>query len=465
MVAMKLSDKYIRLVRDTGIFAVGALGSKLVLFFLVPLYTNYMTEAEYGISDLVFTVAQLVMPFFSVCIFDSIVRFGLAKNTKPLNVLLNGLLVCLGGGVLLFAVTPCFGLYPAIAEWKWFLSIYVFFSMINSVTMNYLKVKDLNRLYAILSILQALSLAGLNIIFLCYASLGVSGYLLSVLISCGLNAGVSFIAGGLLRDLRSATLDCNLLKEMVLFAAPLILNSVSWWVIQSSNKIMIDIMLGASALGVFTVATKIPSIINVMISIFSQAWGLSSFREIETTNDTGFYSNVLNVYQSIAFGASLLLLIVAKPFMLIYVGEDFFEAWRYLPLLLVSASFSAVASYYATMYSALKKNVNNMVTTSISAVVNIVASLLGIYFFGLWGAVIGTALSYVVLVIVRIFDVKRYVPLRLNVNSFALNAVLALCSAVFVSLDLHGAVVSVSCAILFGVFNGRLLLKLVKKAR
>lgn len=465
MVAMKLSDKYIRLVRDTGIFAIGALGSKLVLFFLVPLYTNYMTEAEYGISDLVFSVAQLVMPFFSVCIFDSIVRFGLAKNTKPQNVLLNGLLVCLGGGVLLFVVTPCFGLYPAIAEWKWLLSTYVFFSMINSVTMNYLKVKDLNRLYAILSMLQALSLAGLNIIFLCYASLGVFGYLLSVLISCGLNAGVSFIAGGLLRDLRGATLDCNLLKEMVLFAAPLILNSVSWWVIQSSNKIMVDIMLGASALGVFTVATKIPSIINVMISIFSQAWGLSSFREIETTNDTGFYSNVLNVYQSIAFGASLLLLIVAKPFMLIYVGEDFFEAWRYLPLLLVSASFSAVASYYATMYSALKKNVNNMVTTSISAVVNVVASLLGIYFFGLWGAVIGTTLSYVVLVVVRIFDVKRYVSLSLNVNSFALNAVLALCSAVFVSLDLYGAVVSVGCAILFAVFNGRLLLKLVKKTK
>lgn len=462
---MKLSDKYIRLVRDTGIFAIGALGSKLVLFFLVPLYTNYMTEAEYGISDLVFSVAQLVMPFFSVCIFDSIVRFGLAKNTKPQNVLLNGLLVCLGGGVLLFVVTPCFGLYPAIAEWKWLLSTYVFFSMINSVTMNYLKVKDLNRLYAILSMLQALSLAGLNIIFLCYASLGVFGYLLSVLISCGLNAGVSFIAGGLLRDLRGATLDCNLLKEMVLFAAPLILNSVSWWVIQSSNKIMVDIMLGASALGVFTVATKIPSIINVMISIFSQAWGLSSFREIETTNDTGFYSNVLNVYQSIAFGASLLLLIVAKPFMLIYVGEDFFEAWRYLPLLLVSASFSAVASYYATMYSALKKNVNNMVTTSISAVVNVVASLLGIYFFGLWGAVIGTTLSYVVLVVVRIFDVKRYVSLSLNVNSFALNAVLALCSAVFVSLDLYGAVVSVGCAILFAVFNGRLLLKLVKKTK
>lgn len=462
---MKLSDKYIRLVRDTGIFAIGALGSKLVLFFLVPLYTNYMTEAEYGISDLVFSVAQLVMPFFSVCIFDSIVRFGLAKNTKPQNVLLNGLLVCLGGGVLLFVVTPCFGLYPAIAEWKWLLSTYVFFSMINSVTMNYLKVKDLNRLYAILSMLQALSLAGLNIIFLCYASLGVFGYLLSVLISCGLNAGVSFIAGGLLRDLRGATLDCNLLKEMVLFAAPLILNSVSWWVIQSSNKIMVDIMLGASALGVFTVATKIPSIINVMISIFSQAWGLSSFREIETTNDTGFYSNVLNVYQSIAFGASLLLLIVAKPFMLIYVGEDFFEAWRYLPLLLVSASFSAVASYYATMYSALKKNVNNMVTTSISAVVNVVASLLGIYFFGLWGAVIGTTLSYVVLVFVRIFDVKRYVSLSLNVNSFALNAVLALCSAVFVSLDLYGAVVSVGCAILFAVFNGRLLLKLVKKTK
>ena len=58
--------KYKRLVTDTIVFALGNLGSKVILFFMVPLYTNYMTTEEYGTSDLVFTVAQLLVPFVSV---------------------------------------------------------------------------------------------------------------------------------------------------------------------------------------------------------------------------------------------------------------------------------------------------------------------------------------------------------------------------------------------------------------
>ncbi len=73
-----MSSRYKTLIKDFFIFGLGSIGSKLILFLLVPLYTNYMTDAEYGISDLVFTTAQLVAPFLSVVIFDAVTRFGLS---------------------------------------------------------------------------------------------------------------------------------------------------------------------------------------------------------------------------------------------------------------------------------------------------------------------------------------------------------------------------------------------------
>lgn len=452
-----IGSKYERLIRDTGIFALGNLGSKLILFFLVPLYTNFMTDAEYGLADLAYTVAQLIMPFVSVVIFDSVVRFGLAKNARRQDVLLNALVVCAAGTVVALVATPLLRLYPAIAEWRWYIFAYIVFSMFGSVAMNYLKVKDRNKLYALLSVVQTSVLALSNIVMLCLLHWGVSGYLVSMIVASALNFCLAFFFGGLWRDLKSASFDCNLLRQMLIFSSPLIFNNLSWWVIQSSDKVMIDAMIGAAALGIFTVASKIPALINVMISIFSQAWGLSSVREIESTGDTSFYSRVLNVYQVVAFGAAVLLIAFVKPFMSVYVGVDFSDAWQYVPLLLASASFSAISSYYGSMYSALKKSVNNMATTMLAAAVNLLVNFIGIHYLGLWGAVLGTLVAYALLALARMFDVGRFLPIKVNKPVFAANILIVLIECIFVSLDYCAVAASAACVVSFAAINAKML--------
>ena len=60
---------------------------------MVPLYTNYMTSAEYGTADLIFTIAQLLVSILSVVIFDAVIRFGLSGGEKRENVLFVGFIV------------------------------------------------------------------------------------------------------------------------------------------------------------------------------------------------------------------------------------------------------------------------------------------------------------------------------------------------------------------------------------
>ena len=61
-----MASRYKPLLKDTVIFGLGNLGKKLILLLMVPLYTNFMSDAEYGIAELVFTAAQLMAPFISV---------------------------------------------------------------------------------------------------------------------------------------------------------------------------------------------------------------------------------------------------------------------------------------------------------------------------------------------------------------------------------------------------------------
>lgn len=450
--------KYKRLITDTIVFALGNLGSKVILFFMVPLYTNFLSKEEYGTSDLVFTIAQLLVPFVSLVIFDAVLRFGLSKDVNKNDVLKSSFLVIGIGSIVTIIITPLFGFYAPLAEWRWYLCVFVILTMIGNVELNYLKLIERNKAYAVISVLHTLALALANVLLLTKYHWGIRGYLVATILGSMTTVVLGFYAGRIWAALGKGNVDRSLLSEMIHFSAPLILNNVSWWVIQSSDKIMIEAMAGAAALGLYTAATKIPSLINVIISIFSQAWGISSVREYESSNEKGFYTDVFTAYSVIGFGAAVCINTIVKPFMAIYVSKDFFESWRFVPLLLVSASFSAVASYYGSLYGALKKSVNNMRTTFTAAIVNIIVNYLCILWFGAWGAIIGTVTAYFLLAIYRMVDVLRYIKFDPHWKEFILNIVIVLTQAILASLSFHNWIVSIITIGMFGIVNRNIMM-------
>ena len=448
-----MSKKYNILFRDTIIFALGSLGSKVILFFLVPLYTNYLSTEEYGIADLVFTTAQLLVPIVSIVIYEAVIRYGLMKGQNPAEVLKVSLVIGSIGSFVTIAATPLFNYYNPIAPWKWYLCAYVILNFNANILKSYLKVKDKNKTYAVISVFQTFVMAISSVIFIAILHTGVQGYLVANIIAAGAAAFFAAVAGDTIYNVRHAKFNKALCVEMIKYSTPLILNDLSWWAIHSSDKIMIEAFIGASTLGLYTVASKIPSLINVMISIFGQAWGLSSIREIESSNDTKFYTTVFEGYMYITFGACIVLVAIIKPFMMFYVGQDFRSAWIYVPALLVSAVFSSVSSYYGQMYGALKKSVNSMLTTLSGAVINIVVNYVLIQLIGIWGAVFGTVAAYVFLAASRMIDVGRYIKIDINFKAFLANCLIIAVQSVLVSRDTYIIAVSIASLVAFLLVN------------
>jgi len=449
-----LNKKYISLIKDTMVFSLGNIGSKVIIFFLVPLYTNILTTEEYGNADLVFTISQLMMPIISVAIYNAIIRFGLEKKDHSQDVLLCGIIVWFFGCFVSVLVSPLFTFYEPVNKWRWYLIIYTDANILLTITQNYLKVKGLNFRFSIISIIQTLFLASLNVFFLVIFKWGMTGYILSNALTSLLTVFLAIVMGNVINDIKSSCFDKELLKKMVIYSAPLILNNLAWWIIQSSDKVMIELFVGASALGLYTVATRIPSLVNVVVSIFMQAWGISSTIEMDSTNDNQFYENVFNAFIVITFGAGIFINLLIKPFMSIYVGSEFFEAWKLTPILVVSAAaFSAVAAFYGALYAALKKSVNNMISTFIAAIINIVMNLVFIYLLGTIGAVFGTMISYLVLAIIRMLDVNRMMKMRIDYRVYFLNCILVIIDSVFITFDYFITIVSIITIAVFIFIN------------
>lgn len=458
-----MASRYKTLLNDTLIFGLGNLGTKLILFLMVPLYTNYMSDAEYGIADLVFTIAQLMAPFLSVVIFDAVIRFGLSEKERKQDIILVGVTVWGLAAVLGLILTPAVGLYKAMAEWKWYLYAYVIFNIADSIGYCYLKAKGKNKIYALLSIIQTALMASLNVYFLVYRSMGIRGYLLAYILS-EISIDICLvISADIIKDLKTAHFNRDLFKRMILFSSPLILNNVSWWVIQSSDKVMVEAMVSAAALGIYTAAAKIPALINVMVTIFQQAWGISAVKEYESSNDRDYYSTVLRFLFLFIAGACIFFVAIMKVFMNHYVGKDFLDAWHYVPLLLVSAVFAGVAGYFGSMYSALKKSVNNMLSTATAAAVNILFNFLLIPSMGIWGAVIGTLIAYITIAFFRLFDVKRFVDIDIKWQTFLPTIVILILQAVAVSLDYHIYSCSTIAIVLYFAINFKDILFLTRQ--
>ena len=412
-----------------------------------------MTTEEYGIADLVFTTSQLIIPIVSIVIWDAIIRFGLMKDRDREEVLKVGVTVGVVGALVTVAVTPLFHYYTAIAPWKWYLCIYVILSYSSTISMSYLKIKDQNKSYAIISILQTFTLALINVLLLVVFRVGIRGYLIANIVAVGTSLILAILSGKALKTIICKPLNRLLLLEMVKYSSPLILNDLSWWVIHSSDKYMIEAMINSSSLGIFTAATKIPALINVIINIFGQAWNISSIKEMDSSNDVSFYSKVFEGYTFLAFGSCVFLIAVLKPFMSVYVGNAFHDSWLFVPMLLVSAVFSAVASYFGQMYSALKKPVNNMLSTLSAALVNILVNYLFILKVGAWGAVIGTVVAYVILALLRMLDVSRYIKIQINNTQFFANCLIVMLQGILVSIGRNIYIVSAACAVCFLTVN------------
>lgn len=428
-------SKYKVLFKDILIFALGNIGSKVIIFFLVPFYTYYLTPDEYGISDLVFTISQFAIPFFSLVIFDAVVRFGLYRKERPQDALYIGIMIWVIGSVLAVIATPLFGLYPVVSEWKWYIIALISVNILVPIELGYLKVINKNLAYSIICILQTLALACMNIWLVAYCHLGIKGYLLSYIWSTVFAVVLAIFAGRLVSEIRNAKYDKLLAKQMVLYSSPLILNNISWWVIQSSDKLMLEAMVSATALGIYTVASRIPSLISVFVTIFQQAWGISSSKEMDSSNDSKFYTNVLNFYSFTAFFGGISLCTIIKPFMDLYVKSDAYgDVWRYVPLLIASAVFSALAAYCGSMYGALRKSVNNMMSTLSAAVVNIIVNFVTILCVGLWGAMVGTVTAYIVLAFVRIIDIKRFIDIDINWKKLIGNSMILMVQATIISI-------------------------------
>lgn len=402
-----------RLVRNIGIFAIGNLGSKVIGFLLIAIFTRYLTTTQFGYVDLITTTVNMLLPIIALSIADAVFRFVMDDDANDQMIFSTGVSFTLLISLIVFLIAfPILKLFDV--HYAGLVLLYLAASLVQILFQNFVRGIGYVRLFAFNGLVSALVLAGCGIWQVVYLRNGITGYLNALIIATIFSAlFIGFIAK-LWTFFRISANNRQLLKAMLQYSIPLIPNAFLWFFTNDASRYFIVGFVGLAANGLYAVATKLPTIINVFYTIFSQAWQISAVEEYRKNRHSRFFSDVFSADVGLSVILIGAILIILRPIMTIFVASEYFDAWKIVPALLLASFFSNLASFLGTIYLATKETKGIMMTTVYGMIVNLLLNVILIPLFGIQGAGIGAAIGFAFVMYIRLRDIRKFVDLHVN---------------------------------------------------
>lgn len=412
------TNKYRYLFKNTAIFAISSFSTKILSFLLIPVYTAVLTTAEYGIADIINTTGTLLIYILTMNVADSVLRFSIEKVDNSEKILSYGVKILFIGTCIctvLLSGAYFLKLYDWPAIYYGFILIFFISYAFYQIITNYLRGIDKVSAVAFAGLISSVITILSNIIFLVVIKLGILGYLISMVIG-PLTASIYcvFAAKREIKQMFFSKLEKSTQINMLKYCMPLIFNNIALWINGSLDKYFVTGICGASSNGIYSIAGKIPHILDACIIVFCQAWNLSAIKEFDPEDKDNFFSKTYKVYgAAMTIGCSVII-IMNIPLARFLYSDDFFVAWNYSSILLIATMFNTLTAFIGSIFSAAKSTKIIAITTVISAIINIIMNIVLIPQYGALGAAIATALAYFMMWLIRLFYLKKIMILRFN---------------------------------------------------
>lgn len=420
-------NRYKKLASNTVILGIGTFGSKLLVFLLMPLYTAWLTTAEYGTAELITSTANLLIPVACLGITNGMFRFAAERESNKTEVFSSGIALLgigLGGFLVL---SPLLLLVDYFNTYYALIVLYVLLANLQAVCAQYVRAIDRTRLFATQGILNTALTVLFNILFLAVCKWGLVGYVLSVILGNLFTTVFLVVTAKLWRVFRISAIKARILKELLIFSLPLVPTTVCWLITDLSDRYMVTHFCGEAVNGVYSAAYKIPTLVNLVSGIFMQAWQFSAVAESSDEETCkSFYSKVFGGFLSVIFIGSAGLVLLSGVLTRLLLNSAYHEAWRYMPTLLCAVAMEALVSFLATVYMVRKKSMHSFLSALAGSICNVVLNLLLIPVHGALGAAIATMLSYAVVLVIRLIDAPRIIRFRLYMGRMLINLTLLL---------------------------------------
>ncbi|WP_430812586.1 MULTISPECIES: lipopolysaccharide biosynthesis protein [unclassified Carboxylicivirga] len=403
------------LFKKAIIYGVGNIGSKLIMFILVPLYTHYLSTEDLGVYDLIWTSINLSVPIFTMQLHEAAFRWLIEGYRDKREVVISNSAL----GIVLFFTLTLFVSFIVLSliQYRLSLNIYLLSFLLTMAMCVYNFMMQITRaigysvLYALSGFAMTLVLLVCNLIIIQTSRMQIEMILLCNVIAYFCISIFLCFKLRVWNYFKWKYLSIKVLKDMVIYSSPLVPNTISWWFINSSSKFFLFHFYGSSVNGIYAVTTKFSTILFLFNGIFNLAW---QEYHISKRFDDSQFSRIFNTYVFFECLVVALIIVWIKPLIKVVVDETYYESSKYVPILLIGVCFQAFSAFMGANFMKNRQTSIIMKSSLLSGLISVASCSILIPFFGMWGAGISTLLGMLVLFIYRLQYVLKNVTFELD---------------------------------------------------
>ena len=389
--------------KELALFMGGSFIAKILSFVLFFIIIRFLTPEEVGEIEIYNTNTSLLLPVLSLQIGEANIRFLSGDYEKNRTYLTNILFV------ILCQVLFISGLILFLPQKLLFLTIIAM--IMNSFLALYARAINRNQYFRLIEIIQRISMI-LLIYGICLYK--TRGYIWATIISYIISDAVIAFC---LRDsfkLDRTSVKREIIREVAGYSAPLILNSLGWWLITSADRYIIRFFYSEAYVGIYSVVTKIASAVMLVMQniyyVFQKRYITCYDRGMEIPQ------NLNRTYLAVTFCITAAGLLCPKWLLVLLFGSRYQSSLGLYYLFVPTTMYWSLSVLYGVGYLLKKDTKGASATTLFSAVVNVVLNWILIRRFDISGAIISTTISLFLWFLMRYIKQKEILSCRLSVK-------------------------------------------------
>jgi O-antigen/teichoic acid export membrane protein/glycosyltransferase involved in cell wall biosynthesis len=412
-----LASQLRRLGRHSAIYGIGGLVSRLIAVVLLPLYTRYLTPADYGKIETLLALTTVMGLLLRAGITSAFFRFYFDATDQPgrLRVLRTSFWFTMGGGTLglalllvlaapisslLFGTTGAANLVRAAGVTLW--------AGVNYEQMTSLfRVEERSIAFVCASLTNVFLTIGITLLLVVQLDQGALGVIVG---NFSGTLVVYFALLGYRREQLGLQFDRKLLREMNHFGLPLVPAALFLWITNFSDRFFLVKLASVSEAGLYSVGVRVASAMVLLLTAFRMAWPAFAYSISDDGEARRTYAYVLTYLTVVTTWMALTLALLSPWLVDVLAAPRFADSAEVVgPLAFSTVSYAAYV-VIAIGVGRTRRTQFNWVVTGAAAIVNVTLNFALIPVYGMIGAAIATVAAYTTMALGMAWWAQRIYP-------------------------------------------------------
>jgi O-antigen/teichoic acid export membrane protein len=393
---------------------------KVASFVMLPVYTRYLTPADYGILELLGMTIEVIGLITGAGIMGAVFKFYHAEHHQAdKNEVISTAAIGIGAiasvaTLLGLIVAPelsrlTFGSEANLPYLRLYFLLFLFQNF-EQVPLALIRAEHRATLFVTVNAIKLVAMLSLNILFVVYLRMGIEGVLTSGIIT---SAAVALGMSSYLVRRVGIRFSAKRFRQMLDFGVPL----VPWWVgnfiLVFSDRFFLNHYTNTSTVGIYSLAYKFAFLLNALAySPFETIWTSARFEVAKRPDSSEIYARVFFYTNVIIGGLGLVLALFVRDFLSVMSDPAFLPAYRVVPLLI-----AAQVVFTWGVYWSVGIYVSGRTKVMASAAIVLVPLTLALNYifiprFGMYGAAWATLAAYAARFFWIYYFAQRYYPIR-----------------------------------------------------